>query len=160
MNDELSLSLLPFRVKPLQSLFNGVVKMSANMTANSSTSPEPRQCQLRPLVLENNENISEKCGGDEKDESEESILDNLTRLGINEDFAPYTGLTASADEENNAVVKEEPSANLLPTGLRSAASNPLRIRPPSLSEISFSEGPSKEPEEGESILENSFDLDR
>ena len=86
------------------------------------------------------------------------IIDNLLELGANEDFAPFTRLTSA---EDNDLVEEDRRAgsgtssssvsssnSSLISGLRSTP----RIKPPSLSEISFSEGPSKEPEEGKQFF--------
>ena len=80
------------------------------------------------------------------------IIDNLLELGANEDFAPFTRLTSAEDNDlveetrsgTSSSVSSSSSNSSLISGLRSTP----RIKPPSLSEISFSEGPSKEPEEG------------
>ena len=77
-----------------------------------------------------------------------NILSDLLQLGTNEDLSPYTRL---AVEEENELSSENfgTSSNNNSTATQLAGfKNTPKIRPPSLSEISFSDGPSKEPEEG------------
>ena len=76
-----------------------------------------------------------------------NILSDLLQLGTNEDLSPYTRL---AVEEENELSSENfgTSSNNNSTTQLTGFKNTPKIRPPSLSEISFSDGPSKEPEEG------------
>ena len=129
----------------MQSLFNGVVKMSANITGfinglQAKRGSGPSQCLLQP------NNAQAECleSGGSGDNADHSILTDLLQLGINEDMEPYTRL--ALEEENELESSEVNSTSQLQ--LKTASSASPKIRPPSLFEISFSEGPSNEPEMG------------
>ena len=99
------------------------------------------------------ENISE-CNLDLDKNSPEmktNILSDLLQLGTNEDLSPYTRLAVEEENELSSESSENfgASSNNNSTATQLAGfKNTPKIRPPSLSEISFSDGPSKEPEEG------------
>jgi hypothetical protein len=99
------------------------------------------------------EPISE-CGLDLDKNSPEmktNILSDLLQLGTNEDLSPYTRLAVEEENELRSESSENfstSSNNNSTTQLAGFKSTTPKIRPPSLSEISFSDGPSKEPEEG------------
>ena len=57
-------------------------------------------------------------------------------------------ITFSSDQENDLVEEDRGAPGSSNSSLISGLRSTPRIKPPSLSEISFSEGPSKEPEEG------------
>merc|ERR1712223_1512985 len=94
------------------------------------------------------------CEIDDNDNSAEmktNILSDLLQLGRNEDLSPYTRL--AVEEENELTESTSSHAHHSAhhsnsTQLAGFKSTTPKIRPPSLSEISFSDGPSKEPEEG------------
>ena len=80
-----------------------------------------------------------------------NILSDLLQLGTNEDLSPYTRLAVEEENELGSESSENfstSSNNNSTTQLAGFKSTTPKIRPPSLSEISFSDGPSKEPEEG------------
>ena len=80
-----------------------------------------------------------------------NILSDLLQLGTNEDLSPYTRLAVEEENELSSESSENfgASSNNNSTATQLAGfKNTPKIRPPSLSEISFSDGPSKEPEEG------------
>ena len=97
---------------------------------------EANKCLLKP----NNIDGDNDCGiiGT----SSNSILNHLLQLGANEDLAPYTRLALEEENELQTAVINSTSTHV------DLLKTVPKIRPPSLSEISFSEGPSKEPEEG------------
>lgn len=79
-----------------------------------------------------------------------NILSDLLQLGTNEDLSPYTRLAVEEENELSSESSENfgTSSNNNSTTQLAGFKNTPKIRPPSLSEISFSDGPSKEPEEG------------
>ena len=81
-----------------------------------------------------------------------NILSDLLQLGTNEDLSPYTRLAVEEENELGSDSSENfgtsSNNNSTATQLAGFKSTTPKIRPPSLSEISFSDGPSKEPEEG------------
>ena len=84
-------------------------------------------------------------------EMKTNILSDLLQLGTNEDLSPYTRLAVEEENELSSESSENfgASSNNNSTATQLAGfKNTPKIRPPSLSEISFSDGPSKEPEEG------------
>ena len=104
------------------------------MTVNGlfDTNSNSRQCLLQPSRQDSCQNLEENA-------EMNSILSDLIQVGENEDLSPYTLL--AVEEENELEVEETINSSQL---LKSTP----KIRPPSLAEISFSDGPSKEPEEG------------
>ena len=102
-NDEFVFFL--FRVKPVQSLFSGIVKMSANMTDSHGGEIQnigrASQCLIQPSDQDLCKDRSPKNVNNGKKLRETvSILDDLIDVGINEDFAPFTFLGRS--EESNS----------------------------------------------------------
>ena len=94
-----------FRVKPVQSLFSGIVKMSANMTDSHGGEIQnigrASQCLIQPSDQDLCKDRSPKNVNNGKKLRETvSILDDLIDVGINEDFAPFTFLGRS--EESNS----------------------------------------------------------
>ena len=83
-------------------------------------------------------------------EMKTNILSDLLQLGTNEDLSPYTRLAVEEENELSSESSENfsTSSNNNSTTQLAGFKNTPKIRPPSLSEISFSDGPSKEPEEG------------
>ena len=93
-----------FRVKPVQSLFNGIVKMSANMSDVEVRHGSSRsQCLIQPSDQEQcDEDLKSKLPSHRPGETL-SILDELLELGNNGDFAPFIRLTL----EDNEIVEED-----------------------------------------------------
>ena len=83
-----------------------------------------------------------------------NILSDLLQIGTNEDLSPYTRLAVeeenelSSESSENFGTSSNNNSNTQLAGFKKVFKNTPKIRPPSLSEISFSDGPSKEPEEG------------
>jgi hypothetical protein len=135
------------RVKPLQSLFNGLVKMSTNMSDADEISHghSQQQCLVQPSGGDQCDTNVEGLAGSDDLNRREMILPALLQIGANKDLSLYTRLDVEEENELEDDDEEDPNADLL-TGLRS---NSVRVRAPSLSEITFSAGPpSKEPEDG------------
>ena len=133
-----------FRIEPHKSLFNGIVKMSANMSSDAS-SLGSGQCLLSPKSGSEN---SRNCGNNFASNGDNSILDLLIQLGNNADFSPFTRLAVDAENELVDPSSSEEFGLTSPRNSNSGAGS-SRIRPPSLSEISFAAvGLSKEPADG------------
>ena len=89
-------SLFVFRVKPVQSLFNGVVKMSANMSDAGEIQnggSHRSQCLIQPSDQDQCDQNSRFKNSKSNFGQSLSILDELIELGNNEDFAPFTRLS-------------------------------------------------------------------
>ena len=127
----------------MQSLFNGIVKMSANITGLSEGVVGGTKNQLQCLLQPNNAQSECLESGDNADHS---ILTDLLQLGINEDMEPYTRLALEEENELETSLNTT-SHSQLQLKTQASLSSP-KIRPPSLFEISFSQGPSSEPEDG------------
>ena len=129
----------------MQSLFNGIVKMSANITGLSGegVGGGAKASQLQCLLQPNNAQSECLESGDNADHS---ILTDLLQLGINEDMEPYTRLALEEENELETSLNTT-SHSQLQLKTQASLSSP-KIRPPSLFEISFSQGPSNEPEDG------------
>ena len=128
----------------MQSLFNGIVKMSANITGLSGegVGGGAKASQLQCLLQPNNAQSECLESGDNADHS---ILTDLLQLGINEDMEPYTRLALEEENELETSLNTTSHSQLQ---LKTASLASPKIRPPSLFEISFSQGPSNEPEDG------------
>ena len=133
----------------MQSLFNGIVKMSANITGLSGegVGGGAKASQLQCLLQPNNAQSECLESGDNADHS---ILTDLLQLGINEDMEPYTRLALEEENELETSLNTTSHSQLQ---LKTASLASPKIRPPSLFEISFSQGPSNEPEDGKLSFE-------
>ena len=103
---------------------------------------EANKCLLKPNNIDDGDEANDCGGGGIIGTSSNSILNHLLQLGANEDLAPYTRLALEEENELQTAVINSTSTHV------DLLKTVPKIRPPSLSEISFSEGPSKEPEEG------------
>ena len=88
------------------------------------------------------------------DNSDHSILADLLRLGSNDDMEPYTRLALEEENELESNAKVLNSSTQLQ--LKTSSGSSPKIRPPSLFEISFSQGPSNEPEDGKCLTVYGF----
>ena len=128
----------------MQSLFNGIVKMSANISGLNGEGGS-KASQLQCLLQPNNAQAECLESGDNADHS---ILTDLLQLGINEDMEPYTRLALEEENELETSGRLNTTSSSQQLQLKTASSASPKIRPPSLFEISFSQGPSNEPEDG------------
>ena len=92
-------SVFFIRVKPLQSLFNGVVKMSANMSLGFVNE---QKCLLQPdshsgCDIDLDENYFNR---------KTNILGDLLQLGANEDLSPYTRLAVEEENELSSSTRQ------------------------------------------------------
>ena len=136
----------------MQSLFNGIVKMSANISGLNGEGGS-KASQLQCLLQPNNAQAECLESGDNADHS---ILTDLLQLGINEDMEPYTRLALEEENELETSGRLNTTSSSQQLQLKTASSASPKIRPPSLFEISFSQGPSNEPEDGKLLWKKKF----
>ena len=137
----------------MQSLFNGIVKMSANISGLNGEGGS-KASQLQCLLQPNNAQAECLESGDNADHS---ILTDLLQLGINEDMEPYTRLALEEENELETSGRLNTTSSSQQLQLKTASSASPKIRPPSLFEISFSQGPSNEPEDGKLVWKKSLE---